>query len=310
MSAPPVGLLYSPRYLEHDAGLGHPESARRLTAVWDHLGETGLLKKLTLLQPALHERRWIETIHSPAYVERVRQACLSGAAQIDSSDTGICPASFEVACLAVDGALTLVDAVMEGKVLRGFGLIRPPGHHAERDLALGFCLFNNAAIAARYAQRQHGIGKVMIIDWDVHHGNGTQHAFEEDPSVFYVSTHQWPLYPGTGRRTDKGKGNILNIPLGPESGDGDYLKVFQEEILLAAEALGPGLILISAGFDAHANDPLAGMEVTEEGYRRMTELTVQIAHRHARGRIISLLEGGYHLPSLARSVAAHLEAML
>ncbi len=303
------GLLFLPRYLEHEAGKGHPESPERLKAVWEHLQAVGLTKQLELIEPSLHDLNWIETIHDPAYIRRVKESCERGDSHIDSPDVGICRASFEIAKLAVDGALTLVDWVTDGEVRRGFGLIRPPGHHAERDRALGFCLFNNIAIAARYAQKQYGLKKVLILDWDVHHGNGTQHAFEKDPSVLYVSTHQWPLYPGTGRREEKGTGNILNIPLPPESGDSEHLKAFQEEIHPAVEAFRPELILISAGFDAHVNDPLANMSVTEMGYRRMTGFAVRWAEDYAQGRIVSLLEGGYHLPSLARSVQAHLEAM-
>ena len=305
-----VGLLYSPKYAEHEPGPGHPESLQRLKAIWSHLEEIGLTRRLHLLEPEPHELKWIETIHDPGYVRRIQESCQRGDTQIDSPDVGVCPASFDVARLAVDGALTLVDAVLSGRIDRGMGLVRPPGHHAERDAALGFSLFNNIAIAARYAQKQFKIGKVLILDWDVHHGNGTQHAFESDPSVFYVSLHQWPLYPGTGRRQEKGTGNILNIPLAPESGDAEYLNAFHEEILPAVDKFKPELILISAGFDAHLNDPLASMEVTETGYRKMTELTVGMAEKHSKGRIVSLLEGGYHLPSLARSVAAHLEAVL
>jgi len=307
---PAVGLVTSPEYLKHQAGEGHPESPERLKAIWECLQESSLLGKLTLLEPLSHEARWIEVIHDSGYVRRVEEACLRGDSWIDSLDTGICPVSFEIATLAVEGALTLVDAVLDGAIHRGLGLIRPPGHHAERNLAMGFCLFNNIAIATRYAQKQYGMKKILILDWDVHHGNGTQHAFEADPSVFYVSIHQWPLYPGTGRREERGKGNVLNIPLPPGSGDRGYLEVFEEEIVPAAEDFGPELILISAGFDAHEYDPLANMEMTQEGYRRMTELTVKLAEQFSQGRIISLLEGGYHLPSLGKSVAAHVEALL
>lgn len=336
-----LGLLYSPLYLLHDPGPGHPESPKRLQAIWNHLQESGLTQKVTLLEPIPHESTWLtctQTTHDATYIQRVQEACERGDSHIDSLDVGICRASFRVARLAVEGALTLVDWVVgpstslpralrqaqgerlsrgsgrtgtgSGEVRRGFGLVRPPGHHAQKAQALGFCLFNQIAIAARYAQKQYGFKRILILDWDVHHGNGTQHAFEEDPLVFYVSLHQWPLYPGTGRREERGKGNILNIPLPPESGDQEYLKAFEEEILPAVDLFKPELIFISAGFDAHSHDPLANMKVTEAGYHRMTQLVVEMAKRHAKGRVISLLEGGYHLPSLPKSVAAHLEAML
>lgn len=306
----PVGLLYSPRYLDHDPGQNHPESPERLKAVLKHLEETRLIRKLRRLRPLPHDPEWIEIIHSRAYVERVKESCQKGQRQIDSPDVGISPASFEVACLAVDGALTLVDAVMEERIKRGFGLIRPPGHHAEREAAMGFCLFNNIAIAAQYARMHHRLKKVAVVDWDVHHGNGTQHAFEQNPAFLYISAHQWPLYPGTGRREEQGQGNILNLPMPPESGDQQYLDIFESQVVPALERFGAELVLISAGFDAHLNDPLANMQVTERGYRWMTKLVLQATQRHSRGRVVSLLEGGYHLPSLAQSVAAHLEALV
>ncbi len=306
----PGGLLYSPRYLKHHPGKAHPESPQRLTAILQYLEETKLIKKLVRLTPLPHDPEWIETIHSPAYVRRVKENCEQGATQMDSPDVGVSWDSFEVARLAVDGALTLVDAVMEGQIKRGFGLIRPPGHHAKADAAMGFCLFNNVAIAARYSLLHHRLKRIAIVDWDVHHGNGTQHAFERSPDVLYVSIHQWPLYPGTGRREEKGQGNVVNIPMPPESGDQQYLEEFEGEVVPALVGFRPELILISAGFDAHLNDPLANMQVTERGYRWMTELTVKAAERCSRGRIVSLLEGGYHLSSLAQSVQAHLEAML
>lgn len=306
----PVGLLYSPRYLEHNPGEGHPESPERLKAIWRHLQKSSLADKLHPLAPSPHDLSWIESVHDSRYIHRLKETCARGDPWIDSEDSGICPVSYEIACLAVDGALTLVDALMQGKVQRGFGLVRPPGHHAERNLSMGFCLFNNIAIAARYARKQYGLKKIAIVDWDVHHGNGTQHTFEQDASVLYVSIHQWPLYPGTGRREEAGRENLLNIPLPPGSGDETYRKVFDEEVTPALARFRPELILISAGFDAHLNDPLAQMAVTEAGYRRMTRDLVRMADAHAKGRLLSLLEGGYHLPSLVRSVEAHLSALL
>lgn len=232
---------------------------------------------------------------------------------VDSPDTQISEESFEIARLSAGSALRLVDGVMEGKLDNGFALMRPPGHHAERDLALGFCLFNNVAIAARYIQKKYGLKKILIVDWDVHHGNGTQHYFYEDPSVFYFSVHQYPFYPGTGSAEEKGRGaglgTTVNVPLPAGCGDGEYLEVFKKSFYPRAIEFAPEFLLISAGFDAHACDPLGQMEVTREGYKKMTMIVQSVAEKCAGSRIISLLEGGYHLEALADSVQVHLESL-
>jgi acetoin utilization deacetylase AcuC-like enzyme len=215
--------------------------------------------------------------------------------------------------LAVGGALQAVDQVVDRRVRNAFVALRPPGHHAERDRAMGFCLFNNVAIAARYAQQQYGLKRVLIVDWDVHHGNGTQHAFEDDPSVLFFSTHQYPFYPGTGRASERGNGPGLgytvNVPLAAGCGDQEYIEVFEKILYPAAQAFRPDLVLISAGFDAHREDPLAGMLVTEGGYERMTTIVREIAEQCCAGRLVSLLEGGYNLEALARSVERHLRTL-
>jgi acetoin utilization deacetylase AcuC-like enzyme len=309
-----TGLVRSPVFRRHATGPGHPERPARLEAIDRRLEETGLLARLTPVEPHPAEERWIEAVHDPGYIRRVERACASGERLLDSPDTGIGAESFATALLAAGGALALVDAVLEGRLDNGFAAVRPPGHHAERDRAMGFCLFNNAAVAARYAQRRHAARRVLIVDWDVHHGNGTQHAFEEDPSVLYCSLHQWPLYPGTGAAAERGRGAgegfTLNLPLPPGSGDADWLGAFDRHLIPAADSFRPDLVLVSAGFDAHRDDPLAGTLLSGAGFSGLTQRVCDLARRHCGGRLISLLEGGYHLRALADCVAAHLEGLL
>jgi acetoin utilization deacetylase AcuC-like enzyme len=222
--------------------------------------------------------------------------------------------SLEAAYLAAGGVLAGIDAIMEKRIDHVFCAVRPPGHHAEAARAMGFCLFNNIAIAARYAQKRYGIQRVLIVDWDVHHGNGTQHSFEDDSSILFFSTHQYPHYPGTGRGTERGTGSgegfTINVPMEAGGGDEEYRSIFQKVLTPAAERFRPEFILLSAGFDAHRDDPLASMTLTESGYADLTEIVVGIAKRHAGGRVLSALEGGYNLTALAASVDAHLTALL
>jgi acetoin utilization deacetylase AcuC-like enzyme len=224
------------------------------------------------------------------------------------------PGSLAAAYLAAGGALAAVDAIQSGQVDHVFCAVRPPGHHAEAGRAMGFCLFNNVAVAARYVQKKHGLKNVLIVDWDVHHGNGTQHSFEEDPSVLFFSTHQYPHYPGTGRATERGKGSgegfTINVPMEPGQGDDEYRAIFLKYLVPVAEKFKPEFVIISAGFDAHKDDPLANMCLTEEGYSELTRIVAGIAKRHAGGRILSSLEGGYNLSALAASVDAHIQALL
>ena len=308
-----TGLIYHEDYLLHLAGAAHPERPDRLKAIVNHLTETGLLDKLVKVDPYPADVDWIATVHKRSYIDSVKQACETGIEYLDA-DTGICPDSYRIALLAAGGAMAAVDAIFNDEVDNAFCLVRPPGHHAEKDRAMGFCLFNNVAIAARYIQQKYKVEKVLIVDWDVHHGNGTQHIFYDDPSVFYFSIHQFPHYPGTGTRSEtgigKGEGFTLNVPLAPGHGNDDYIDAFENQLVPAAKEFDPGFVLISAGFDAHYHDPLAGMQLTEKGYRRLTQMVVELAEQCCQGRIVSLLEGGYNLDTLARSVAAHIEAIL
>lgn len=308
-----TGWIYHSDYLKHHTGGRHPESPHRLRAIVTHLDRCGFLSQLVPLETAPVSLDWVLEIHDLDYVERVEQSCLVGEPQLDSPDTGICPCSFEVALLAVGGVLAGVDAVIEGQVANAFCTVRPPGHHAERDQAMGFCIFNNVAIAAAYLRKKYGLARVLIVDWDVHHGNGTQSAFLSDPSVFYFSVHQHPHYPGSGTRMERGVGaglgTTLNAPLPTGCGDREYLEVFREIFLPAALGFEPEFVLISAGFDGHRDDPLSGMLLTEDGYEEMTEIVKEVARRSAQGRLVSVLEGGYNLVSLAACVERHLEVL-
>ncbi len=309
-----VGLVTHPRYLAHLTGPAHPERPERLRAIIDHLEQAGLTRDLVLIEPTPAPVEWIETIHEPSYVARVREYCGTGHAVIDSMDTEISPLSYEVSLLAAGGALTAADSILEGKIERAFAAVRPPGHHALKDVAMGFCLFNNVAITARYLQRRHNLKRILVVDWDVHHGNGTQDLFYADPSVFFFSIHQFPFYPGTGSRAETGigpgAGYTLNAPMQAGCGDDEYLRVFEDVLAPRVTAFRPEFILISAGFDAHRADPLAGMNLSEKGYARLTDLVGSWASELCAGRMLSMLEGGYDLGALARSVEAHISHLM
>lgn len=308
-----TGLVYHEDYLRHNAGVGHPERPERLESIMKHLAETKLLEKLVRIEPYPAEIDWIATIHTRDYIDSIKQACEQGYHHLDA-DTGICPESYQIALLATGGALAAADAVMDNKINNAFCAVRPPGHHAEKDRARGFCIFNNIAITTRYLQQKYQLEKVLIIDWDVHHGNGTQNSFYDDPTVFYFSIHQWPHYPGSGLQMEKGIGNgegfTLNVPLSGGHGNEDYIDIFENQLVPAAKKFEPDFILISAGFDGHYQDPLAGMQLTEKGYGQLTQIAVDLADEFCEGRIISLLEGGYNLEMLARSVATHITVLL
>lgn len=311
-----TGWCYDARCLLHKTGPGHPERPERLRAITRAMDDLGLMKRLTPLAFGPADRRWIESIHAAEYIDRVERACRSGQTHIDTLDCPISTESFEAALLAVGAALAACDAVMKGEVANACCTVRPPGHHAERDLAMGFCLFNTVAIAARYLQRRWNLARVLILDWDVHHGNGTQHAFEGDPTVFYCSLHEHPSfrYPGTGHESEGGHGAgagfTLNVPMHPGATDADYRRVFETIFLPAASAFRPDFIIVSAGFDAHADDPLAAINLSDEGFDDMTRAVLQLADECCGGRMVSVLEGGYDLHALGRCVAKHIRLLL
>ena len=310
----PTAVATSPAFLEHQTGPGHPETPARLSWILEHLESSGIMRRLLRIEPSPARREWIERVHESAYMDRVEAACRSGEPLIDSMDTAINPGSWGAALLAAGAGVSVAAAVLEGKARNGMALIRPPGHHAEQSLALGFCLFNNVAVLAKWLREECGIARVLIVDWDVHHGNGTQHAFERDPSVFYFSIHQFPYYPGTGAAGERGygpgQGTTLNVPAPAGWGDEEYLRAFHDLLGPAARTFDPQFVLVSAGFDAHARDPLAGMRVTEDGYREMTRVLMRIAREGGGSRLVSLLEGGYDRQALPASVAAHLETLM
>lgn len=308
-----TGFVYHDRYLDHDTGAGHPERPDRLRSITTHLQQTELWNNLQHLPIVPASEDYVVQVHTPRHFNFVKQACKQSIKILDHGDTHVCEDSYDIALLAAGGVLAAVDAVMSGVLDTVFCAVRPPGHHAESNMPMGFCLFNNVAIAARYAQQKYGAEKVVILDWDVHHGNGTQEIFYDDPSVFFVSLHQYPWYPGTGKRSEqgsgKGKGYTLNIPMPSGSGEKEYLNAFHNEILPLLEQYRPHLIIISAGFDAHRDDPLANINLTEKTFGDMTMMMRELADKHCKGRIISVLEGGYNLQALARSVEAHVKCL-
>jgi acetoin utilization deacetylase AcuC-like enzyme len=305
-----TGFVYDKSFLKHLTGPGHPECPERLLSTLSYIKDTAWYQDLSQLSAIKCDRSWIEEIHSSDYISRALKCCQSGAPYLDSVDVGVCKDSYDVALLAAGTPMVLADAIIRNEIKNGFALQRPPGHHAENDMALGFCLFNNIAILARYLRKQYGLDKIMIIDWDVHHGNGTQHSFEDDGSVLYISSHQYPFYPGTGAYSEtgfgQGKDATLNCPMPAGSQDKDYELIFMEKILPKIDSFKPEFVLISAGFDAHREDPLAEISLSTDFFGWMTERIMEKADQYADGRIISILEGGYNLEVLPQCVEAHL----
>jgi len=311
-----TALIYDERFLDHKTGTGHPERPDRLRAVMQGLDAAGLLGRLQ--QPAFPpaERDYLEHLHKPDYVQRCSDDCRRGMPFIDTPDSAVCRDSAEIAQLAAGGVLEATKRVMVGEVCNAFCAVRPPGHHAEAGESMGFCLFGNVALAADYLTREHGLKRVAIVDFDVHHGNGTQHLLEHRSEVFFISLHQDPttLFPGTGFANETGKGAgegfTLNIPLAPGGGDNVYQAAFESRVLPRLAEYRPDFLLVSAGFDAAVEDPLGEMNVTTAGFEWMSHRLVEAADAHCAGRMVSVLEGGYDLGALSRGVAVHVSALL
>lgn len=309
-----TGLVLAEAYRNHNPGPGHPESPARITAIRDGLKRSGLLERCVRLTPRPASEEELLRCHSLAYIHSVIRDVADGKPCLSTGDTGLGEHSEAVARLAAGGVITAVEAVLTGMVRNAFAVVRPPGHHAEASRGMGFCIYNNVAVAARHAQAVHGLERVLIVDWDVHHGNGTEAIFRQDPSVLYFSTHQSPLYPGTGAADDRGEGagegTTINCPL-PAGSNGDaVIAALREQLLPAAERFGPQLVLVSAGFDGRRGDPLADFQLSDADFRRLTEDVMALADRHAQGRLVSCLEGGYGLAGLASACTAHVAALL
>jgi acetoin utilization deacetylase AcuC-like enzyme len=295
-------------FLQHDTGPGHPERIQRLAAVLQAVKEPAF-SDVVWREAPLADLEQIERVHDAEYVRHALASVPeTGFVQLDG-DTVISPGSGEAALRAAGAVAAAVDAVIAGDFKNAFCAVRPPGHHAERDTAMGFCIFNNVAVGAAQARAVHGLSRVAVMDFDVHHGNGTQHMFDHDPGLFFASTHQMPLYPGTGARGERGVGNIVNAPLPPGAGSDAFRAAMEKIVLPAIESFRPELILISAGFDAHARDPLASLEFEAEDYHWATAELCALAESCCGGRVVSTLEGGYDLQALGESAAAHLTAL-
>jgi acetoin utilization deacetylase AcuC-like enzyme len=307
-----VSTLYlcHPSALDHQTPPGHPERPDRIRAI-ERILEHERFAPLHREQAPMGTPQMAALAHPQAYVDAMAEvAPKEGMVAIDA-DTTMSPGTYEAAMRGVGAAVQGVDEVMTGKVKNAFSAMRPPGHHAERTRAMGFCFYNNAAIAARHAQKAHGAERVAIMDWDVHHGNGSQDIFWSDPSVMYASTHQMPLYPGTGAVSERGDhGTIVNTPLSPGDGSEIFREALDTVVLPRLAAFGPDLIVISAGFDAHWRDPLANLNLTEADFGWATVKLMELAEKRCQGRIVSVLEGGYDLEGLSRSVAAHVTALM
>ena len=307
-----VGFYYDPVHLQHDVG-PHPERPDRVEAVMARLRSAPEMVRLQPLAARAATEPEIELVHPASHVERIRRLAEVGGGAIDP-DTAVVAGSFEAALHAAGGTLAGIDAIASGAADAAFCLIRPPGHHATAGRAMGFCLFNNLAIAAAYARDRHGVERIAVVDFDVHHGNGTQDIFWNDPSLLYLSTHQYPFYPGTGHWSETGgpdaEGTCVNVPLEAGTGDVQYLRVFDRLLIPAIERFRPELLLVSAGYDAHSQDPLAGMDLSTDAYHAIVLRLVAVAKKQCEGRILAALEGGYDLNDLSASVQTSLAALL
>jgi acetoin utilization deacetylase AcuC-like enzyme len=307
-----VGLVYHPIYLEHDTGL-HCETAQRLTTVMGYLKNMGTMDKLTSIKPQTATVEQIARVHSPSYISGIESFVKRGGGYLDG-DTVASPNSYEAAIFAAGGIITAVDAVMSGDITYSFALVRPPGHHAVRSAAMGFCIFNNIAIAARDAIAKYQLERVLIVDFDVHHGNGTQDAFYSESDVLYFSTHQYPFYPGSGDVDEigsgEGEGYTVDVPMPGGCGDGEYIRAFEEVLVPVAKRYKPQLILVSAGYDAHWADSISSMQVTTTGYAKMATILKNLADDICGSKLVFALEGGYNVEALAESVDATINVLL
>ena len=311
-----TGFLFDERFLLHETGPYHPEIPERLLAIFKGIKEADLLPLLKPLKADRASRKWFETVHDKSYIDRLGDACISGKKMFEHPDNLMCSETYDTALLAVGGILKTIDLVMQGELDNAFCAVRPPGHHAEVDSAMGFCYFNNVAIAARYLQVQWDVERVGIIDFDVHHGNGTQHIFENDASVFYYSIHQHPsfAYPGTGREFEYGSGDghgfTRNSPVLPGQGDKEYKQLIEEHLVADFKRFKPEVILVSAGFDGHVDDDMSDINLSSEWYTWMMEKIMDMAAQYTGGRLVSVLEGGYSIKRLPELAKGHVEILL
>ena len=308
-----LGIVIDKLYIDHDNGMGHPESQERLLAIIDMLKETKLLEEVVRIEPRDATKEEITLVHEPKYFDLIRSTRGKMRVFLDA-DTSTCPVSFDAAVRAAGGMIVATDSVLKGEVDMAFPIVRPPGHHAERNRAMGFCLFNNIAIGAAYASTFCGISRILIVDWDLHHGNGTQHMFYDSSEVLYFSTHQYPYYPGTGGVNEIGAqsalGYTINVPLPAGMGDKEYIKIFFQILMPVISQYKPELILVSAGFDTYFDDPLGGMKVTPKGFAQMARFLKEMSEEYCDGKIVFILEGGYNLDGLWESTKAVVEELL
>ena len=306
-------VIYDDIYLKHDTGPNHPENSARIINTIEHLRSANCWQKLDIKKPRAATEAEVSAIHSTSQIEQVAEIARSGGGYLDP-DTYVSSDSYEAALNAAGAPLTAIDLIMDKKADNAFCLVRPPGHHATPEKGMGFCLFNNVAIAAKYIQSRYSLDRIVIIDWDVHHGNGTQDAFYDDPSVMYFSMHRYPFYPGTGAEEETGKdsgsGFTINIPLSYNTEPQEYLKFFEDTLEKRIKPFKPQFILISSGFDAYRLDPISGLSLEASDYNKLTKLTQNIAKDCCDGRIVSCLEGGYHLLDLPKCIEEHLNGLM
>jgi acetoin utilization deacetylase AcuC-like enzyme len=311
---PTALLLDNGLYRQHVTGEGHPERPERLEALASALDKAGLTQKMNRIKPRIASDDELAAVHSREYISLVKREVARGNRNLSTGDTVIGPKSLDVALNAAGGVLNAVDAVMNNHAKNAFCAVRPPGHHATPTRGMGFCVFNNVAVAARYAQKKHSAARVLIVDWDVHHGNGTQDAFYADGSVLFFSTHQYPWYPGTGaadeRGEGKGRGLIVNCPFDAGAGRREIYGIFREKLMPAADAFKPDLVVVSAGFDSRVGDPLGRFQLTDDDFADLTRLLMDIAEKHCGGKLVSVLEGGYSLSGLGAGATAHVRTLM